>query len=923
MKMIFNFVNFLPNQNRVKTIMFAKLAISVIAGCLLIFLVAVSTQAQVSAKTLSCLSGYVLDPRGAALPGAAVHVEGLSIAEKRDLVTDQSGRFSFAGLKLGTYKLIAKAEGFEPGAQIVNVAGTSLSVNITLGTATLSGDVTITAARGETEAAFAAPENISVIGENEINERRGLILPQLLEGEPGVAVQQTTTSQGSPYVRGLTGQQVVNLIDGVRYNTSTFRPGPNQYTSLIEPAGVSRIEIVRGPNAVQYGSDSLGGTVNILSAQPTSLGDKGDWHGGIDLFVGSADLSTDASLFATTATKRTSIIFGGAARQSQDLRAGGGSDSRAALFRFLGLDSKVLGSRLQDTKFQQYSGFGKFLWTPSSTSLLTLNFIHGEQRLGRRYDQMNGGNGNLIQSFDPQILDFFYARYEKGNLGFLDSLSATFSINRQIDDRRFQGGFGDPRATITKEGNCTNAFGYVVQGASHPGRRQSLVFGADLYDEYVSSRSHETNPVTGATSPVRARFPDGSRYTSLGAFLQDSVEVIPQWLRFVGGVRYSVFNYRQSAAKNPFTVNRVPAVPDERIRFDDFTFNAGAVVQPTDWLALNAMMSRGFRAPNVTDFGSIGLTSVGFEVSPEAANAAGADFETLGPERTYNYEAGAKIKMRRFDGSLKFFDSEINGLIEREDLILPLGAVGKTVGGQTIIRQDPDGEVFTSLSTRPVQVRQNTEPVRLRGFEASFSARLSNPLLLKANTAYVKNNVKGTDAPAEFEGFAPPFISFVSLRWEPRGRKFWIEPYMTMAYKQTRYSEEDFEEQRTGAARSRNDVASFFNNGAVARGLVRADSAGVFRLVATGETVQQVQNRLLPIGAMINGVTVVDDSTDVPLFLKTAGFATVNIRAGYKLAERHSLVFGVENILDKNYRINGSGIDSPGVNATVRYLFRF
>ncbi len=46
-------------------------------------------------------------------------------------------------------------------------------------------------------------------------------------------------------------------------------------------------------------------------------------------------------------------------------------------------------------------------------------------------------------------------------------------------------------------------------------------------------------------------------------------------------------------------------------------------------------------------------------------------------------------------------------------------------------------------------------------------------------------------------------------------------------------------------------------------------------------------------------------------------------RASYRLSERHTLIFGVENILDKNYRINGSGIDSPGVNAMLRYSFRF
>ena len=196
-------------------------------------------------------------------------------------------------------------------------------------------------------------------------------------------------------------------------------------------------------------------------------------------------------------------------------------------------------------------------------------------------------------------------------------------------------------------------------------------------------------------------------------------------------------------------------------------------------------------------------------------------------------------------------------------------------------------------------------------------------ILLKANTAYVRNNIKGTSEPAEFEGFAPPFVSFLSLRWEPAGRQFWIEPYVTMAYKQARYSKEDFEEQRTGAARARSDIAAFFANGAVARGLVTRDPNGGLRLVATSETLQEVQNRLLPIGATINGVTVVDDSTDVPLYLKTAGFATLNVRAGYRFGERHSLIFGIENILDKNYRINGSGIDSPGVNATLRYLFRY
>ena len=68
---------------------------------------------------------------------------------------------------------------------------------------------------------------------------------------------------------------------------------------------------------------------------------------------------------------------------------------------------------------------------------------------------------------------------------------------------------------------------------------------------------------------------------------------------------------------------------------------------------------------------------------------------------------------------------------------------------------------------------------------------------------------------------------------------------------------------------------------------------------------------------------IADNTTNVPLYTNTAGFATLNARIGYRLSEPHTILFSVENILDKNYRINGSGIDSPGINVTLRYSLRF
>jgi outer membrane receptor protein involved in Fe transport len=95
----------------------------------------------------------------------------------------------------------------------------------------------------------------------------------------------------------------------------------------------------------------------------------------------------------------------------------------------------------------------------------------------------------------------------------------------------------------------------------------------------------------------------------------------------------------------------------------------------------------------------------------------------------------------------------------------------------------------------------------------------------------------------------------------------------------------------------------------------------VFR--PTGETLLQIQNRVLPIGSTVNGVRIVDDNTRVPLYLSTAGWATVTVRSGIPLGERWQVSATIENLLDRNYRYHGSGIDAPGFNAwlSVRFVF--
>ena len=71
------------------------------------------------------------------------------------------------------------------------------------------------------------------------------------------------------------------LVDGIRLNNSTFRLGPNQYLATIDPGQIERIEVVRGSGSVLYGSDALGGVINILTTRPQFSVSGASWHAGL------------------------------------------------------------------------------------------------------------------------------------------------------------------------------------------------------------------------------------------------------------------------------------------------------------------------------------------------------------------------------------------------------------------------------------------------------------------------------------------------------------------------------------------------------------------------------------------------------------------------------------------------------------------
>jgi hemoglobin/transferrin/lactoferrin receptor protein len=899
------------------------------------------------AQSLGEVSGAIKDQQGASISGAQVALMPPNQAAVQTTTTDAGGLFSFRSVPAGSYEVKIAHSGFAPHRLPITVTpGNLVEVNLVLEVSAIKDVVTVTAETGQAQDKHLVAQQVNVVNEQAIFQRTTSVLAQVAEEEVGVSMQRTSPTIGAVLVRGLT--EVGVYVDGVRYTNSTQRGGINTFFNLNEPTSLRSVELLRGPNTAQYGSDSLGGTVQLVSRQPEYGHSSPVVNGEFNSFFTSADLSFGSNALVSYGTKRFGILFNAVGRRVNTLRPGSGIDSHAAVTRFLGIPSSVFGKRLTDTAFTQYGGTVHLSFAPTTDQQIGFRYQRSQQDGGKRYDQTLGGDGNLIADLRNLMLDFGYFRYFKQGFGFFDNLSTTISYNSQREERVNQGGQGNPLAAITHDKERTNSFGFTFFVDKQIGARNSFLIGGDIYRDHVDAPSYQfqpdpTNPSAGTVTLSRPRVPHGARYILAGLYLQHAFVAIPDRLRLTGALRYNVGSYRSRADNSPLVDGR-PLFPDDSLRVADFSGRIGAVATIAKGFNIAFNYSRGFRAPNITSLGSTGLVGVGYQVattdvlglggnigSTADANAVstGIAVSPLKSETSNNYDLSFRFRKGRFDTELTAFIIDYADTIVRQTLILPPGAVGLFLGSERIESQNANGAVFVSLSTSPVLVQSNFTDTRMKGLEYEIDYRFNDSWAIGANYTYVHaaDRVTG-EAPNLGGGGLAPQLAFARLIYQPVRKPYWIEGYATFAGRQDRLSTLDLADRRTGGARSRANIQNFFRRGACVRGITTPGANGQCgtaggTLITTGETLAQVQNRWLPLGATINGVRVVDNNTSVPLYIAIPGYGLLNIRGGFRFSETQELSIDFENILDKSHRSPGWGIDGPGRSVTARYKLRF
>ena len=609
------------------------------------------------------------------------------------------------------------------------------------------------------------PNSAAVVsGERLRNELMAPNMPEALREQPGVMLQKTGVGWTSPYIRGFTGFRTLLLVDGIRFNNSTFRDGPNQYWSLVDPWSLERLELVKGPGAVMYGSDAVGGTVNAITRSP-QLGEgveANSWERHVSTLYSSADNSlVGRGEVSGNINNRLGYQVGYTWKDFNDLRAGRGT----------GLQSH--------TGYDEWNGDLKldYLLTPNQK----LTFAHlqtTQDDLWRTHRTIYGeswqgtaAGTDLRDSFD-EAHQLTYLKYDAVDLGgVVDAIHAALSWQKQQEDEtRIKAKTDGAGKVITPYTYPTTEYqGYDVGtlglnlALESPSPIGRWTYGVEYYRDSVSSYKRTYNRPAGTLKSVDIQGPvaDDAAYETTGIFAQDVMPLGERWELTLGG-RYDYARADAARVKDP--VSGLPVAMSDR--WDSFTGQSRlmySVDEERHWRLFGGV-AQSFRAPNLSDMTRYDIARTN-ELETPSANLEAEHFLT--------YEMGVKADHARWSGELALFRTEIQNMIVR-------APTGNTVGGLREVMKKNAGRGY------------------IQGVELGGEFRATTEWTLFANVTWLDGEVDGYPTSAAVRQREPvsrlmPATVNGGARFEPLcwNKKFFLEASCTVAQKQDEMSAAD------------------------------------------------------------------------------------------------------------------------------------
>jgi len=596
---------------------------------------------------------------------------------------------------------------------------------ITLAAATQAAElpeVIVTATRSENTKA-KVPALVKTLSNKQMEERQVRTFPEALRETPGVSVQKTANGQGSPFIRGFTGFRTLMLVDGIRFNNSTFRDGPNQYWSLIDPLGIDRLEVIPSQGSVLYGSDAIGGTVNAFTKDSGFLSEaEGGFftHGLASYRWSSAEHSHVEHVEASIGQgQKWGLRIGGTISQFGDVVDGDGYRQPKTGYDQWAFDVRLdvaLDKKWQLTAVHQQSRQNDVWRTHATVS-------------GVSYEGTQIGT-DRVRLFD-QERSLSYVRLAGKDLhGIIDAASLTISLQTAGEE---QLRVSNTNVKSLNDVDLSTLGADLQFESSSPIGR--LVYGVDFYHDWVESDASD-NPFQGAVA-------DDASYDLLGIFIQDQIDV-GERLHFILGGRYTHVRADLGKFRDP----RSGAQQSYSDEWDNFSGSARFMVDldDQDRYQLFGGISQSFRAPNLSDLSRSDIALSGQAETPSPG---------LNPETYLTYEIGLKAQTESITASLSYFYTQIDDLIVRRP-------TGRVIGANAEVTKANGGSGY------------------MQGVEFAANWQIDPHWSVFGHVSWVEGEADqfigvSTNTRREPLGKVAPLIGYGGVRWQSTSKRLWTE----------------------------------------------------------------------------------------------------------------------------------------------------
>ncbi len=462
------------------------------------------------------------------------------------------------------------------------------ALTIPLSAQDLLDPLVVTATRSETSAKNV-PYSSELFSSEDFQENTVRTLPDALRYTPGVLVQKTAYGHGSPFIRGFTGRQNLFLIDGIRFNNSTFRGGPIQSLNTIDSFSLEHFELIRSQGSVLYGSDAAGGTLNAFtkSADFESEADGQVFsHGSASYEYRSNGRGSHIGRIETQTGVggKFGLHLGISAKEFGDIR-----DSSVGLMRGTGYPEEAIDARMdyvispQTRLTAAYQYLNQDNVSRWHSTLNNLGWIHGSH--------VAAPGTFFVRDYDQErSLSYIRLSHENEQAdASVQSITATLSYQSSSEDE-FQIRTATDKRNQTYD---TDTVGLDIELTSGIAGG-TLLYGVDYYHDSVDSFAERDRGAVFIFDPGNRPVGDDSSYDLLGAYAQYT-RPIGEKLELLGGIRYT---YAKADIGKSFN-GTVDQSAEES--WDDFSASLRGTYRFTPEWTMFGGVSQAFRSPNLND----------------------------------------------------------------------------------------------------------------------------------------------------------------------------------------------------------------------------------------------------------------------------------------------------------------------------------